>query len=46
MSDAPERAEMDDRPPVLGTWRNIYAVVLGTLVVLVVVFTLVTWVYA
>lgn len=37
--------ELDDRPPVLGSWRNIYGVVLGTLVVLVVVFSIITAVY-
>lgn len=36
---------MDDAPPVLGSWRNIYLVVLGTLVALVIVFTIVTQVY-
>lgn len=38
--------ELDDRPPVLGSWRNIYAVVLGTLALLVVVFWIITEVYA
>ena len=43
MSDRPE---LDDRPPILGSWRNIYAVVIGTLIALIVAFTIVTKVYA
>ena len=32
------RPELDDAPPVLGSWRNIYLFVLGTLAVLVALF--------
>jgi hypothetical protein len=39
-------AELDDRPPVLGSWRNIYGAVLGSLVVVVLVFWLITKAYA
>lgn len=42
----PEGAELDDRPPVLGSWRNIYVVVLGILVVVIALFTVITGVYA
>jgi hypothetical protein len=34
----PDRPELEDAPPVLGSWRNVYGVVLGTLVVLVALF--------
>lgn len=34
--------ELDDRAPVLGSWRNIYVLVLGSLVVVIVLFTLLT----
>ena len=36
---------LDETPPLLGSWRNIYAVVLGTLAVLVIIFWLVTRAY-
>jgi len=39
---AAEHAELDARPPLLGTWRNIYLVVVGSLVLSVVVFTALT----
>ncbi|MCB9541489.1 MAG: hypothetical protein H6703_03465 [Myxococcales bacterium] len=39
------RPELDEIPPLLGSWRNIYLVVLGNLAVLVVIFWLVTRVY-
>lgn len=41
----PPRPEMDDAPPLLGAWRNIYALVLGSLVVYVVVLTALTWAF-
>ena len=44
-SSPPPRPEMDDAPPLLGKWRNIYALVLGLLVVYVVVFTAITWTF-
>jgi hypothetical protein len=42
----PHRPEMDDAPPVLGSWRNIYLFVLGTLAVLVVLFWALTRAHA
>jgi len=42
----PPRPELDDAPPILGSWRNIYIVVLGTLAVLVVLFALLTRAYS
>jgi hypothetical protein len=39
----PKRAELDDAPPVLGSWRNIYLVVMGNLVFLILVFWAITW---
>jgi hypothetical protein len=40
------RPELDERPPLLGSWRNIYLVVIGTLVALIALFTLLTGTYA
>ena len=40
------RPELDDAPPLLGSWRNIYLFVLGTLAVLVVAFWALTRAYA
>ena len=34
-----------DRPPFFRTWRGVYALVLGTLAVSVVILSLVTWIY-
>jgi hypothetical protein len=36
------RPEMDDAPPLLGSWRNIYLTVVGTLALYVVVL----WVFS
>lgn len=41
-----EPVELDDKPPLLGSWRNVYAVVLGVLVFVVALFAIVTEVYA
>ncbi|MBN9687399.1 MULTISPECIES: hypothetical protein [unclassified Corallococcus] len=40
------RPELDDAPPLLGSWRNIYLLVLGTFVLFVVVFWGLTEAYA
>jgi len=32
----------DEKPPILGTWKNMYALVIGVLIVLIVVFYLLT----
>lgn len=48
MSDArddADAAQLDDKPPLLGSWRNIYTLVIGTLVVVIALFTIVTKVY-
>lgn len=34
--------EKEENPPILGTWRNVYALVIGTLVVLMFLFYLFT----
>lgn len=39
---APARPELDETPPLLGSWRNIYVVVLGNLALLVLIFWLLT----
>lgn len=41
-----ERPELDDVPPLLGSWRNIYLLVLGTLALLVALFWALTRAYA
>ncbi len=44
---APEpRPELDDAPPLLGSWRNIYLLVLGNLALLVALFWALTWAYS
>lgn len=40
------RPELDDRPPVLGRWRHVYALVLGTLAAYVALFWLLARAYA
>ncbi|CAH0994466.1 hypothetical protein EMA8858_00576 [Emticicia aquatica] len=35
--NSPSEAETDS-PPILGTWRNVYTLVVGTLVLLIVLF--------
>lgn len=38
----PVRPELDDAPPVLGSWRNIYLLVMGNLLLLIAVFWAIT----
>jgi hypothetical protein len=40
------RPELNDVPPLLGSWRNIYLLVLGTLALLVALFGALTWAYS
>lgn len=40
------RPEMDETPPLLGSWRNIYLFVLGSLVLFVALFWALTRAYA
>ncbi|MFP2932102.1 hypothetical protein ACLESO_44450 [Pyxidicoccus sp. 3LG] len=40
------RPELDDAPPLLGTWRNIYLVVLGTFALFVALFWVLTEAYS
>jgi hypothetical protein len=40
------RPELDDAPPLLGSWRNIYLLVLGCLALLVALFWALTRAYA
>lgn len=40
------RPEMDDAPPLLGSWRNIYFVVLGTFALFVALFWALTEAYS
>jgi len=40
------RPELDDAPPLLGSWRNIYLFVLGTLALLIALFWALTRAYS
>lgn len=40
------RPELDDAPPLLGSWRNIYLVVLGSLASLIALFWALTRIYS
>jgi hypothetical protein len=40
------RPELDDAPPLLGSWRNIYLVVLGTLAAFIALFWALTRAYS
>ncbi|MBN8228111.1 hypothetical protein JYK02_11390 [Corallococcus macrosporus] len=40
------RPELDDAPPLLGSWRNIYILVLGVFVLFVALFWALTGAYA
>ena len=42
MSDDPEH--LDDPPPLLGSWRNLYALVLGALVAQILLYSWLSWV--
>ena len=44
--NTPEHPEPADKPPIMGTWRNLYALVLFTWALLVLVFFLITRAYA
>ncbi|HEX4462593.1 MAG TPA: hypothetical protein VIA18_31670 [Polyangia bacterium] len=35
----------DGKPPFFRTWRGMYALVLGTLTVLVVILSVISWLY-
>lgn len=43
--DHEARPDLDERPPLLGSWRRIYAVVLGNLALLVFLFWVMTKAY-
>jgi hypothetical protein len=40
------RPELDETPPLLGSWRNVYLMVLGAFALFVVLFSVLTWVYS
>lgn len=40
------RPELDDAPPLLGSWRNIYFLVLGSLVLFIALFWALTRIYS
>lgn len=44
--NAADRTDLDETPPLLGSWRNIYVLVVASQVVLVALFYLVTRIYA
>jgi len=43
-NEAEDEPSADDRPP-LGSWNRMYALVLGVLALLTVLFTLFTWAF-
>ncbi len=43
-NDDEKRPELDDAPPLLGSWRNIYLTVVGTLALYVVSLWLFSWI--
>ena len=44
--EPPARPEMNDQPPLLGSWRNIYALVIGALVFFIGAFSAITWAFS
>ncbi len=36
----------EERPPILGSWKRLYAVVLGELVLCILCFRVFTWVFS
>lgn len=45
-AEAPvERPDLDDAPPFLGSWRNIYIMVVVNLLVLIAIFALLTYLF-
>jgi len=36
----------EEAPPLLGSWKRIYAVLLGELVLLILLFRLFSWIYS
>lgn len=42
----PHRPELDDVPPILGSWRNIYILNMVIFAVLVALFVLITRIYS
>lgn len=43
-NEAEDEPSADDQPP-LGSWNRMYALVLGVLALLIVLFTLFTWAF-
>jgi len=41
-----KRPELDDAPPLLGSWRNVYLLVFGAFVLFLALSSLLTWVYS
>ncbi|MCP3100307.1 hypothetical protein LZ198_15660 [Myxococcus sp. K15C18031901] len=46
VAPVPPRQDLDDAPPLLGSWRNIYLLVLGTFVLFVALCWALTEAYA
>jgi len=36
----------EERPPILGSWRRLYAVVLGELLLCILLFGLFSWIFS
>jgi hypothetical protein len=46
MTDTPNQEELDDRPPILGSWKNLYILVLVVHAIIIVLFYLITRAYS
>ncbi|WP_187270173.1 hypothetical protein [Pontibacter qinzhouensis] len=46
MTEEEKKQYEADRPPILGSWKRIYALVLGNLVATILIFYLITRFYA
>jgi len=42
----PDRPELDETPPLLGTWNRIYLVVIATLFAQILLYAWITWQFA
>lgn len=46
MSDRPDDDRLDSKPPLLGSWRNLYGLLLVALASYIGIGAAVTWMYA
>lgn len=46
MTDTQDQEELDDRPPILGSWSNLYILVLVVHAIIIVLLYLITRAYS